>query len=577
MIVAEGLTKRFGATLAVDDVSFEARPGSLVGLVGHEGAGKTTTLRMLVGHVTPSEGRARILDKPFAELKQPLRRVGVMLDTGVHPARLARDHLRICAALAGLDPGSVQDALRLVGLEKEAGWRARRLSPGMRRRLGIAGALLGDPEVLILDEPAAGLDSEGVRWLRALLRSLADDGRTVLVASQGSDEVEEIADHVLVMDRGTLLTESAPDALTGAEREVLVRSPGAEVLAEEMRAEGVAPSAVSPDEVRFRDVPVQVISEKVRASSVPVWEVREDEPSLEEVVVELSRGRSSNGVSNDDHHGEHDDDPEDDDAPAPPDEEESALDKQLAGLPELERPHVVAVLAPAEGLGRTTLSFLLADVLAACCDTPVLAVALSCDHERISTPVAQEHRTTLHLADLLADLPAFDDAAHISPYVSVARSGAHVLAGPAQPEDLRALEPARLDAVLDFAGRFYPLVVLDVGDVIESSLRAIVRRADRVLLLGAPGAVDDIDERSPVLDAIEAERDDAATVVFNLVDEERLRAFAGQGSAATHVLIPQDRQLIRALDGGDFELADVRPVTRVALKRLALAVAEDMP
>lgn len=573
MILAEGLTKHFGATAAVDDVSFEAQPGTLVGLVGHDGAGKTTTLRMLVGHVTPTAGSSAILGRPFAALDHPLRRVGVMLDDDVHPARTARDHLRIAAALAGLDDARVDAVLGVVGLEDEAGWRGRSLTRGMRRRLGIATALLAEPEVIILDEPATGLDPEGVRWLRSLLRSLADDGRTLLVSSIGADEVEEIADTVLVMDRGSLLTESSPRDLTAAQMEVLVRTPGAEVLAEELRGAGISPSAVTSDEVRVPDVPVRVVSERAQASGVPVWEIREDEPSLEEAVVELTRDASANGAHDG---GEPEDSGDDGAAPDVPDEAETALDAELADLPAFESCRVVAVLAPAAELGRTTLSFLLADTLAACTETATLAVGLSCDRQRLSMPAAHDRRTSLGLTDLLGDLPAFDESAHISPYVSVTRFGAHVLSGPADAQELRAVDPDQLDALLDFAGRFYPVVVVDAGELSERSLRAAVRRADRVLLLGAPGAVDDLDDAGGVLAAIEAERDDAAVLVFNLVEEERVRAQGHGGGSGSHVLVPRDRELVRALDGGDFELSAVGATTRTALKRLALTVARGL-
>ncbi len=533
----------------------------------------------------------------------------------------------------------VAEVLRLVGLQRVSGRRARELPAGMRRRLALAAALVGDPEVLILDEPDEGLDPEGVQWLQSLLRGFADDGRTVLVACRGSDEIEDIADEVLVMDRGRLLTRSSPDELTGAQAEVVVSSPGAEVLAEELRNAGIEPFSVSGDELRVRDVPPRVVSELATAAGVPVWEIREEEPSLEQAVVDLSRGASSNGAedrdepraergSEDGGGGEdraergggedredrgggedraesgggedHEDrgggedraerggsesrdeaqpngDGERRAAPDDRDEAEQALDAELRELPRLEGSNVVAVLAPAAGLGRTSLAYLVADVLANCADVDTLAVALSCDHDRLAMTVDEDDRTSLHLGDLLGDLPEFDEAAHISPYVSQAGSGAHVLGGPPEPEDLARLEPQQIEALLDFAGRFYGLVVVDVGELSEPSLHLVVRRADRVLLLGAPGAVDDLDEGSAVLDAIESERSDRAILVFNRVDEERVRAFAhGDQGASQHVLVPQDRDLIRALDAGGFDLADVRAPVRVALKRLALTVAEEL-
>ena len=177
-----------------------------------------------------------------------------------------------------------------MGLTGEAERRGRDLRADMRGRLGIAVALLADPEVLILDEPADGLNAAGVGWLGSLLRHLADDGRTVLVSCREADEVAHAADRLLVMDRGALLAESAPDALTEPHAEVLVRSPGAEVLADELRTAGIQRAEVSGDEVRVRDAPVSVVSKIASASGVPVWEIREDEPSLEEAVEELHGG-----------------------------------------------------------------------------------------------------------------------------------------------------------------------------------------------------------------------------------------------------------------------------------------------
>jgi len=563
MIVAEGLTKSFGGAVAVDDVSFEVAPGTLVGLVGPDGAGKTTTLRMLVGHVTPSSGSATILGKPYRQLKEPLRQVGTMLDPGLHPGRTAYDHLRICAATGGLGVGRISELLALVGLERETRWRTRDMTPSMRRRLALATALLAEPKVLILDDPADALDPERVRWLCCLLRSLADDGCAVLLSCQRADEVAGIADAVLIMDRGSLLCDAAPSELTKADAEVLLRSPGAEVLAEELQEAGLTPSAVSGDELRVRDMPVSVVSRLATSTGVPVWEVYENEPTLQEAVTELTASRPADAENDATQPEQHDD-------------AEIALDEALGELPELRGANVAAVLAPANGLGRTTLAFLIADVLASSAGMTTLAIALSCDHQRMSLPAAGDGNTSLDLGDLLGDLPGFDETAHISPYVSVARSGAHVLSGPSELDDLAALEPAQLEALLDFAGRFYPLVVLDVGELSEPALRAVVRRADRVLLLGTPGAVEDLDEHSAVLAAIESERDDRATLVFNRVDEQRLQAFERDGGPSSHVLVPKDRDLIRALDAGDFELAGVRPIARTSLKRLALAAIEGL-
>lgn len=585
MIVAENLTKRFGDTVAVDDVSFEAHPGQVVGYLGHNGAGKTTTLRMLLGHVRPSSGRSTILGKPFHQLDRPLSKVGVLFDSGIHPGRSARNHLRVTAALGGIavDADRIEFLLDLVGLENDADRRAGGFSQGMRQRLGLATALIADPEVIILDEPASGLDPEGIRWLRSLLRKLADDGRTVLISSHQLAEVAQTVDHVLVMDRGVLIKSSSLRELKrDVGSEVIVRSPGAEVLADELRSAGIATSAVKGDELRARDVPPRVISELAAKSGVPVWEVRGEEPSLEEAFFDLTeRGRNGERPQDDGDgaNGDPPDEPEGGagyDAGDPLAEAEAEVDRDLSRLPKLTRGRVVAVLAHSEGLGRTTVSYLLADVLADGLDARTLAVALSCDRERLAMPVATDRRSALNLSDVLADLDGFDEAARISPYVSVAKSGAHTLCGPRRATELDAVTPEQVDGLLTFAAGFYEVVVLDVGRLRESTLRAVLRRADQVLLLGVPSKGDPLADDDGVLAAIESERSERATLVFNRVEPKRAEGFARQSSRGGHALLPHDRELIRALDAGDFSLAQVERTTRVALKRLGLLVAEGL-
>jgi ABC-2 type transport system ATP-binding protein len=213
-IELSGLTKSFGGHLAVDDVSAVARPGEVTALLGPNGAGKTTTLRMLLGLVSPSRGAATLGGKRYAELTEPVRQVGAVLESsGYHPGRTALDHLRILTTAAGL-PG---DAPMRVLAETELGADARRrvgeFSLGMRQRLGLAAAMLGDPAVLVLDEPTNGLDPPGVRWLRGYLRRLSDEGRTVLLSSHALSEVELTADRVLVMSEGRLVRSATLAAL----------------------------------------------------------------------------------------------------------------------------------------------------------------------------------------------------------------------------------------------------------------------------------------------------------------------------------------------------------------------------
>jgi ABC-2 type transport system ATP-binding protein len=215
VIEIHGLTKRFGSVLAVDEVSFEVQRGAVVGFLGPNGAGKTTTLRMLLGLVAPSEGAATIDGRLYRDLPDPLRKVGAVLEaSGCHPGRTARNHLRIQAISSGSAFSRVDEVLDLVSLTDAADRRVSGYSLGMRQRLGLAAALISDPEILILDEPANGLDPEGVRWLRNLLRSFAEEGRTVLVSSHILAEVAQTVDSVVILDHGRLITQSSLDELT---------------------------------------------------------------------------------------------------------------------------------------------------------------------------------------------------------------------------------------------------------------------------------------------------------------------------------------------------------------------------
>jgi ABC-2 type transport system ATP-binding protein len=210
MIEARGLVKRYGSTTAVDNLSFDVRPGTVTGFLGPNGAGKSTTMRMILGLDRPDAGRARVNGQSYHDLRWPLREVGALLEAkAFHPGRTARAHLTALAAANAIPRRRVNDVLEITGLEPAAERRAGKFSLGMAQRLGIAAALLGDPAVLLLDEPVNGLDPEGIRWIRNLLKSLAAGGRTVLVSSHLISEVAQSADQLIVIGRGRLLAQTA--------------------------------------------------------------------------------------------------------------------------------------------------------------------------------------------------------------------------------------------------------------------------------------------------------------------------------------------------------------------------------
>ncbi len=210
------LTKRYGGVVAVEDLTFSLDPGTVTGFLGPNGAGKTTTLRLLLGLAEPTAGEALVFGRRYRELEDPARRVGAVLESNdFHPGRSGRDHLRALALAADISRGRVEEVLELVELARPAGRRVGTYSLGMRQRLGLAGALLGDPGLLILDEPANGLDPAGVHWLRAFLRRLADKGGTVLISSHVLAEVAQMVDQVVIIDRGRLLVIVRLDELTG--------------------------------------------------------------------------------------------------------------------------------------------------------------------------------------------------------------------------------------------------------------------------------------------------------------------------------------------------------------------------
>lgn len=237
-VAVTGLTKRFGAVTAVDGLTFQVHPGRVTGFLGPNGAGKTTTMRIILGLVRPTAGSVTIGGRPYAALPSPARLVGAGLDgASFHPGRSGRDHLRLLCAGAGVPRSRVAELLRLVGLDEAGHRRVRGYSLGMRQRLTLAGALIGDPRVLLLDEPANGLDPEGIAWLRGFLRALAAEGRTVLVSSHVLSEVQQTADDVVVIAGGRLAYSGPIDRLRAADGS-LVDSPERERLTETLSARG---------------------------------------------------------------------------------------------------------------------------------------------------------------------------------------------------------------------------------------------------------------------------------------------------------------------------------------------------
>jgi ABC-2 type transport system ATP-binding protein len=284
------LTKHFGPVAAVDQVTFSVEQGSVVGFPGPNGAGKTTTLRMLLGLVTPTSGTATINGRPYRELARPRHVVGAVLEaSSPYPGRSARDHLRI-EALAGNAPRSrVEEVLDLVGLTEAAGRRVGQYSLGMRQRLGLATALLGDPEILILDEPANGLDPEGVHWLRRLLRQLAAEGRTVLVSSHILAEVAQTVGSVVIMDHGRLITQSTLDELTEHATHVIrVRTPRPGQLTALLVENGATARVTGPDRLEVTGAPGELIGTLAAGAAIPIFETTTEAAGLEDVFLQLT-------------------------------------------------------------------------------------------------------------------------------------------------------------------------------------------------------------------------------------------------------------------------------------------------
>ena len=286
-IETAGLTKRYGPVTAVDDLSFAVRDGAVTGFLGPNGAGKTTTLRMILALARPSAGHATVKGRPYADLEHPARTVGANLEVaGAHPGRKGRDHLRALAAMASIPLSRVDEVLRLVELDGAAGRRAGKYSLGMRQRLGLAATLLGDPEVLILDEPANGLDPQGIRWLRDFLRGMAAEGRTVLVSSHVLAEVAQTVDDVVVIHRGRLVDQGPVARLTSGGH-VVARSPRAGELREALERAGLQ-ATVEGDTLLVDADETARVGDVAFEAGVPLHELTVRATSLEEAFLALT-------------------------------------------------------------------------------------------------------------------------------------------------------------------------------------------------------------------------------------------------------------------------------------------------
>ncbi|WP_031470146.1 ABC transporter ATP-binding protein [Sciscionella sediminilitoris] len=290
MIEVRDLTKRYGSTLAVDHLSFEVHPGVVTGFLGPNGAGKTTTLQIMVGLNRPTSGAALIGNRRYDQIRYPLHEVGAVFDVdAAHPGRTAFAHLACLAKSNGIDRSRVTTVLEQVGLEGVAQKRVGGFSLGMRQRLGIAAALLGDPEVILLDEPVNGLDAAGIRWIRSALRGLAAEGRTVLISSHLMSELAVTVDQVLVIGKGRLIAEMSVAEMEGQfGYDVLVRAPRADELAPILVHLGATVTRTEDGDLVVVGVDAPAIGDAAAAASIPVHGLTTRSASLEDVYLEMT-------------------------------------------------------------------------------------------------------------------------------------------------------------------------------------------------------------------------------------------------------------------------------------------------
>jgi ABC-2 type transport system ATP-binding protein len=301
MISMQGLTKRYGDVRAVDDLTFDVAAGKVTGFLGPNGAGKSTTMRMVVGLDRPTAGSATVNGRRYRDLAAPLREVGALLDAGaMHPGRTGRAQLRIGARTNGIPLSRVDEVIDQVGLGSAAGRRIKGYSLGMRQRLGIAAALLGDPQVLLFDEPVNGLDLDGVRWIRALLRGFADEGRTVFVSSHLMSEMQLIADRVVIIGGGRLIADADIDqVLRGLDgQRVRVRTPAPDELYRALAEHAAVERTAVQDELEVTGMPAAEVGNLAHAIGIPVHHLAEVEQSLEHAYLSLTEDAVDyNGVT----------------------------------------------------------------------------------------------------------------------------------------------------------------------------------------------------------------------------------------------------------------------------------------
>jgi ABC-2 type transport system ATP-binding protein len=291
-----GLTKHFGETVALDDLTFSVRPGMVTGFLGPNGAGKTTTLRCLLGLVTPTSGTATIDGRHYAELDRPVKVVGSALEASdFHPGRTARAHLQVLTLAAGIDTGRVDEVLAQVGLSDAATRRVGGFSLGMRQRLALAQALLGDPPVLILDEPANGLDPAGIAWLRGFLRALAAEGRTILVSSHVLSEVKQTVDDVVVITRGRLVRQGGLAELDSGPTAVLVRTPTPELLRDALPDERV--ETLPDGRLRVSGRAAEEIGHLAFTTGIELHELSPEASDLERIFLDLTADATPSEVA----------------------------------------------------------------------------------------------------------------------------------------------------------------------------------------------------------------------------------------------------------------------------------------